>query len=139
MADDRLLALMRSTDQTRQIVRSYGKQGGRVWTKSDYTGLDNPDAAISAAGDDRLMVLAYNNLKDDRNLLALAASSDGGLSWEKRYQLESLKTDEAGNKSEFSYPYMIQTMQGDFHLVYTWQRRRIAYVHFNRAWLEQQP
>jgi predicted neuraminidase len=139
LAKDDLLALMRSTDQTREIVRAYGKQGGRVWTKSDYTGLANPDAAISAAGGDRLTVMAYNNLKHDRNLLALATSTDRGQSWEKRYQLESLETDKAGKKSEFSYPYMIKTKEGDFHLVYTWQRKRIAYVHFNQAWLEQQP
>jgi len=34
---------------------------------------------------------------------------------------------------------LIKTAMGDYHLVYTWQRKRIAYVYFNQSWLEQQP
>ena len=39
---------------------------------------------------------------------------------------------------EFSYPYLIQTHSGDFHLVYTWNRSFIKHVSFNIAWLDQQ-
>ncbi len=39
---------------------------------------------------------------------------------------------------EFSYPYLIQTHNGDFHLVYTWNRSFIKHVQFSRAWLNQQ-
>ncbi len=39
---------------------------------------------------------------------------------------------------EFSYPYLIQTQRGDFHLVYTWNRGLIKHVQFNAAWLENQ-
>ena len=39
---------------------------------------------------------------------------------------------------EFSYPYLIQTRSGDFHLVYTWNRSFIKHVRFTRAWLDQQ-
>jgi len=39
---------------------------------------------------------------------------------------------------EFSYPYLIQTKTGDFHLVYTWNRSFIKHIWFNRAWLNQQ-
>jgi predicted neuraminidase len=38
---------------------------------------------------------------------------------------------------EFSYPYLIQTHNGDFHLVYTWNRSFIKHVQFTRAWLDQ--
>jgi len=38
---------------------------------------------------------------------------------------------------EFSYPYLIQTRNGDFDLVYTWNRSFIKHVRFNRAWLDQ--
>lgn len=37
---------------------------------------------------------------------------------------------------EFSYPYLIQTHNGDFHLAYTWNRSFIKHVQFNRAWLD---
>lgn len=39
---------------------------------------------------------------------------------------------------EFSYPYLIQTHSGDFHLVYTWNRSFIKHVGFTRAWLDSQ-
>ncbi len=39
---------------------------------------------------------------------------------------------------EFSYPYLIQTQSGEFHLVYTWNRSFIKHVRFTRAWLDQQ-
>ncbi|MEO8343168.1 MAG: sialidase family protein [Gallionella sp.] len=38
---------------------------------------------------------------------------------------------------EFSYPYLIQTHNGDFHLVYTWNRGFIKHVQFISAWLDQ--
>lgn len=38
---------------------------------------------------------------------------------------------------EFSYPYLIRTSGGDFHLVYTWNRTFIKHVWFNLAWLDQ--
>jgi predicted neuraminidase len=40
---------------------------------------------------------------------------------------------------EFSYPYLIQSGDGDFHLAYTWNRSLIKHVRFNRAWLDRQP
>mgnify|MGYP001224353895 FL=1 len=39
---------------------------------------------------------------------------------------------------EFSYPYLIQTHSGDFHLVYTWNRSFIKHVYFTSAWLDAQ-
>lgn len=38
---------------------------------------------------------------------------------------------------EFSYPYLIQTSSGDFHLSYTWNRVFIKHVAFDRAWLNR--
>ena len=38
---------------------------------------------------------------------------------------------------EFSYPYLIQAHNGNFHLVYTWNRSFIKHVQFPRAWLDQ--
>jgi predicted neuraminidase len=38
---------------------------------------------------------------------------------------------------EFSYPYLIQAQNGDFHLVYTWNRSFIKHVWFNHAWIKQ--
>jgi predicted neuraminidase len=48
------------------------------------------------------------------------------------------KCDAQGCGFEFSYPYLIQANNGDFHLVYTWNRSFIKHVRFTRAWLDQQ-
>jgi len=38
---------------------------------------------------------------------------------------------------EFSYPYMIQTHNGDIHVAYTWNRTFIKHVVFDSLWLQQ--
>lgn len=38
---------------------------------------------------------------------------------------------------EFSYPYLIQTGRGDFHLTYTWNRVFIKHVTFDQTWLNR--
>lgn len=43
-----------------------------------------------------------------------------------------------GCRFEFSYPYLIQSGDGDLHLLYTWNRVFIKHARFNRAWLGRQ-
>ncbi|MDR1934465.1 MAG: exo-alpha-sialidase [Candidatus Accumulibacter sp.] len=38
---------------------------------------------------------------------------------------------------QYDYPYLIRAGDGDFHLVYTWNRSFIRYVRFNAAWLRE--
>jgi predicted neuraminidase len=38
---------------------------------------------------------------------------------------------------EFSYPSLIRTARGEFHLLYTWNRAYIKHVRFNQAWLDE--
>ncbi len=38
---------------------------------------------------------------------------------------------------EFSYPYLIQTQSGEFHLLYTWNRVFIKHLRFDQAWIAQ--
>lgn len=38
---------------------------------------------------------------------------------------------------EFSYPYLIQARNGDFHLTYTWNRVFIKHVTFDQTWLNR--
>jgi len=49
--------------------------------------------------------------------------------------LRSCKAGRCG--FEFSYPYLIQTGDGDLHLAYTWNSSFIKHVRFNRAWLDR--
>ncbi|HEU0189263.1 MAG TPA: sialidase family protein [Gallionella sp.] len=69
----------------------------------------------------------------------LAKATDAGITDATLYA-ESAKHNKCAEQScgfEFSYPYLIQTRSGDFHLVYTWNRSFIKHVWFSRAWLDQ--
>ena len=37
---------------------------------------------------------------------------------------------------QYDYPYLIRADDGEFHLVYTWNRSFVRHLSFNRAWLE---
>ncbi len=70
---------------------------------------------------------------------ALARASDAGITDAGAYakSAERNKCMEQHCEYEFSYPYLIETRDGDFDLVYTWNRSFIKHVRFNRAWLDQ--
>ena len=63
----------------------------------------------------------------DRVPLSIAISSDGK-KWDRILDLEPLteKTDKEGE--EYSYPTMIQAVDGMIHIVYTWNRKTVKYV-----------
>ncbi len=42
-----------------------------------------------------------------------------------------------GCKFQFDYPYMLQTSDGTFNLIYTWNKSYIKHIQFNQAWLEE--
>lgn len=44
---------------------------------------------------------------------------------------------DGGCNFEFSYPYMIQARNGDFHIAYTWNRVFIKHVVFDQTWLNR--
>jgi len=70
----------------------------------------------------------------------LAKATDAGISDASGYakSAQRNKCAEQHCDYEFSYPYLIQARNGDFHLVYTWNRSFIKHVRFNRPWLDQQ-
>jgi predicted neuraminidase len=69
----------------------------------------------------------------------LAKASDAGIADASGYAKSAQRNKCIGQHCdyEFSYPYLIQTRNGDFDLVYTWNRSFIKHVRFNRAWLDQ--
>ncbi|MCK5157423.1 MAG: exo-alpha-sialidase [Spirochaetales bacterium] len=56
-----------------------------------------------------------------RTPLRISVSRDNGTTWDRVYDLE----DQPG---EYSYPSLMQGENGDFHVVYTYNRTRIKYV-----------
>jgi predicted neuraminidase len=112
------------------IFEIWSEDGGRTWGKMDLTTLPNPNSGIDAVTlrDGRQLVV-YNHTKKGRSPLNLAVSSDG-----KEWRAALVLEDEPGR--EFSYPAIIQTVDGLVHIVYTWERTRIRHAVVDPAKLE---
>jgi len=126
-----------SGEKNKRVGFSQSDDNGLQWSPPEPLELPNPNAAVAAtdtSGSEVIMV--FNNHEDERNDLTLAISKDQGNSWRIIHEFER-EALQAGKKTEFSYPYMIRGRSGDFHLLYTWHKKRIKYIHFNQAWLEQ--
>ncbi|OQX62993.1 MAG: hypothetical protein B5M55_07530 [Desulfococcus sp. 4484_242] len=127
------VALYRSRGPARVIGRAITGDAGATWSRPEILSLPNPDSAVDALLlSDQRMLLAFNDSPAVRENLGLAVSRDLGRHWTRAATIESAP------EAEFSYPYMIRTRDGRIHLVYTWDRKRIAHVVFNEAWVNAQ-
>ena len=106
---------------------------GLTWGTPEYAGLPNPNSGICAIripGQRLLMVFNDDYRQGERDNLRLAVSGLRGKNWIRIAGLE-----DAANQS-FAYPYIIQTRNGLYHIVFTYNRNRIKHLTFNEAWIE---
>ncbi len=133
------IAFMRfSGKRPRRILSSTTKDGGIRWSRPVKTSLRNPNAAVASIRlTDRSLLMVFNNTEKGRYDLSLAHSGDEGKSWKILHQFEnaSRMSLEKRNKQRFSYPWLLQASNGDYHLFYTWHNRNIKHITFNSAWL----
>lgn len=111
------------------IWRSISTDEGRTFSRPELTNLRNPNAGVhltmSASG---RLLLAYNDSYYFRTPLCVGVSDDRGKTWYVR-DIEI----EAG---EYSYPKLIQTSDGLWHIFYTHNRTHIQHGWFKEEWLE---
>ena len=107
------------------------EDAGLTWSRPQPVDLPNPDAGLDALRlrDGRLLV-AFNDSVSGRENLRLALSADDGRTWRRVATL----ADTAG--ADFSYPFLMQSRNGDVHLVYTWRRTSVKHAVFNTSWLD---
>lgn len=125
-------------DAPHRILVQFTSTAGLSWPAPFKTDLPNPNAAITGItinGGNRLLMV-FNDHPEERDKLSLAVSDNQGESWEIIHIFEGWKEDWKGKNQGYSYPNLIQTTNGDFHLVYSWNVQKIKHVHFNQAWLE---
>jgi len=139
MSGEDAIGLLRSSGASpRRILSVLTSDAGRHWTRMKATPLSNPDAGIAAirsrAGE---LFVAFNDSETDRGNLTIAVSENGGDTWEIVHVLHPPEPP-GDEKPRFAYPWFLQTDNGMFHLFYTWNRRRIAHVRFNREWIRRQ-
>ncbi len=136
--DVKAMALLRYSGKAPNNVMAVSTtDAGKTWGKMFALPLKNPNAAVSGLVlADESLLIALNDQENNRDTLSLVASNDQGKSFYTLEMLENGKiTAPENNKenkhekenSEFSYPYLIRTKNGQIHLVYTWNRQQIAH------------
>jgi predicted neuraminidase len=127
LPDGRILLALNDTEQGRDALSLViSSDGGSTW-KTVYQLEDQRGQSSDLA---RFGQVAAE----------LARTTDAGITDASDYarSAQRNKCDAQGCGFEFSYPYLIQAHNGDFHLVYTWNRSFIKHVRFTRAWLDRQ-
>lgn len=126
-ADDaiQMLARHRQRDSSseQRIMQSWSYDFGKTWTRFSSTELADPNSGVdSVVLKDGRAIVAYNDSFRSRSSLSLAVSTDQGKSWAKAVEVEN----QPG--AEFSYPAIIEGLDGMLHLTYTWKRTHIKHV-----------
>lgn len=126
------MAWLRSSGETRKVQFVSSRDGGKKWSPPQATNVDNPNAAVASVRlDDGKILLLANPSTGGRYHLAAFLSDNG----EQFEFVRSLAGSSTPSGDEFSYPYLLQH-NGVIDLLYTWQRKEIRHVRFNRAWLQ---
>ena len=103
------------------------------WTPLAALTLPNPDAAVSAVqlntADELLLV--FNNHPSERDDITMAYRADNDAAWQLLTEFEKI-SGPGKMHNPFSYPFLLQTHDGNFHLFYTWKRKYIKHIFFNR-------
>jgi len=103
------------------IAESWSNDRGKTWSQLRATSLPNPNSGIDAVTlNDGRQLLIYNHASKGRTPLNVGVSSDGK-NWKMQLTLEN-------QPGEFSYPSVIQTVDGMVHIVYTYNRKMIKHV-----------
>ncbi len=122
------------SNSTGRILSSFSADNGYTWSELSNISLPNPNSGIDAVTlKDGRHILVYNHILKGRNVLNVAVSDDG-LTWNAAALLEN-ETD----RSEFSYPAVIQTSDGLVHITYTWNRKLIKHVVIDPRKINSRP
>lgn len=116
--------------ENRFILSAKSRDMGKSWGETTKTPLPNPNSGfdiIRLKNGDYLAVI--NNSFKDRGNLSLVISYDKGRSW------KVLRVIENYPDKEYSYPSIIQSLNGLYHITYTYEKKQIKHIVFNDAWL----
>jgi predicted neuraminidase len=120
-----------------RIASALTENAGQSWASGIDLDLANPNAAIAGlqlSNGDRL--IALNDLESARHRLVMAIAPAGTSNWSVIAEVESDQTLTNGLYREFSYPYLLLGANGEVHLIYTYDRKKMKHIHFDPRWIE---
>jgi len=135
------IALFRDSGRDIQRVHFTETQdSGKNWSPYEALQVKNPNSAVYGFNDTKQRTwMVFNNSTRDavhsRNNLALAVSENNGKDWRTLYYFENTELDETVS-IKYSYPWVLNAANGQYHLMYTVDRKLIKQISFNQAWLE---
>ncbi len=139
LSPDKAISLMRYQGKAPyRILQQFSDDTGLNWTPVKKTALPNPGAGIMALTlADKRLLLAFNNDTEERDDMTLATSIDHGKNWQIAQIIEKNKQVLADKNKQFAYPWLLQTQNGNIHLLYTWHKSHIKHSIFNTVWLNK--
>lgn len=115
--DGEIMALMRdSGDAPNRLQRSFSADEGVSWSAAEKSTIPNTASVELLALDNGLWVFLGNDVDDGRYKLSMYISDDEGRTWRGKIYLEDEKKDFGG----FSYPSLIQDVDGLIHATYSY-------------------
>ena len=127
--DGRLAAVARTRSE--HVGITYSADNGETWSKLKLIDTPNNNSGLDAVTlkdgrhvmicNDKPIPPGIKNGKGVRTPLSLLISDDGE-NWKHWITLEDSPI------SQYSYPSIIQTSDGNIHCIYTWRRQRIKHV-----------
>lgn len=134
----RALGLMRrSGSSPPRVLAVETDDAGESWSSPAPTALANPDAAIAALRTSwGQLVVVFNDSDVDRSNLSLAVSDNDGDSW-GLVHVFAPPVSTPDSQARFAYPWLLESTDGELHLLYTWNRTDIIHVRLNREWLRR--
>ncbi|MCK5648540.1 MAG: exo-alpha-sialidase [Gammaproteobacteria bacterium] len=125
----------------KRILTQTSNDSGLSWTAVEKSPLPNPGAGIIGLrlNQSKQLLLAFNNDEEEREDMSLAISSDAGNTWQLAGIVEENRLASPDKDKQFAYPWLLQTNNGNIHLLYTWHKSHIKHAVFNTAWLGEKP
>ena len=129
LSDGRLAAVARTRNE--HVGMTYSSDNGETWSKIQLIDVPNNNSGLDVVTlkdgrhamicNDKPVPKGIKNGKGPRTPLSVLISDDG-LNWRHWVTLEDSPI------SQYSYPSIIQTEDGNLHCIYTWRRQRIKHV-----------
>ncbi len=146
------LVFIESTEQARAFFRQARSAGpahipssithsaGYSWEKTNDLVFPNPNSAIAGVQlPDGTRLLVLNDLAVGRHRLVLLMATPQEANYSPWRLLTVIEDDSklpAAERREYSYPFLTVTSNGDAHLVYTWDRKKIRHLQLPAEWLK---